>query len=195
MTATSAEPIFATSHPQNRGAPALVSCTSKLPLTAEQAAKRVLQELDAIPLELTAPQPWKTPLCGYQDRHVNYTAIVPLSAIPSIWHAGLWAYGLRHEGRCFDANESGHYLLPNWFAMLSDPTPEVVVAQLRQGAAQEGYPFLAWPDAGLTSLGDYLDVLQALRFLACALPGGTLGAYRVAIFMPKPERLTLVKAG
>lgn len=156
--------------------------------TAHDAAQAVLATGGAVRIRYTKPQPWRTPLVQLRDRHLSYTAIVPLTEIPSAWHAGLRAYARRHEGRCYDPSEAGYYLLPDWHRFLSDPTPETVLAALRKSCAGEGYPYLAWRNAELVHLFDYLDVLQALRFLACVLPEGTLAWHRLAIFVRSAKR-------
>lgn len=155
--------------------------------TAHDAAQAVLTTSGAVRIRYTKPQPRRTPLVQLRDRHLSYTAIVPLTEIPSAWHAGLRAYARRHQGRCYDPSGAGHYLLPGWRMFLADSTPEAVVVAMRKGGA-EGYPHPAWRNTGLAHLSDYLDVLQALRFLACVLPEGTLAWHRLAIFMrPAPH--------
>ena len=158
--------------------------------TALDAAQSILSARGAVRIRYTQPQPRLTSLVPLRDRHLNYTAIVPLTEIPSAWHAGLRAYARRHEGRCYDRSATGYYLLPDWHRFLSDPTPETEVAACcKRGAGdRDSYPYLEWQNAELAPLSDYLEVLQALRFLACALPEGTLAWHKLAIFMrPAPN--------
>lgn len=182
MTADSSQPFQSNSVSHLPG-----ELSKNAPRTAHAAAQAVLSTSGAVRIRYTRPQPWMTPLVQLRDRHVSYTAIVPLTEIPAAWHRGLQAYARHHEGRCFDPSTTGHYLLPAWRMFLSDPTPEAVVAALREHGAEDGYPYRAWRNTGLTHLTDYLDVLQALRFLACVLPEGTLAWHRLAIFM-RPAR-------
>lgn len=170
-------------------APASHDCLSVMLMTAEAMAEKTLLTKGAVPLQYTEPQPWKTPLAQFLDRHVNYTASISVTEVPARWHMGLEAYSRRHEGRCFDAGADGFYLVPDWYLFLSDQTLESEVMELRQREALAGYSHVAWQRTGLTDLVHYFDVLQALRFLACIVPQGTLGKYRLAIFMPPQARL------
>lgn len=170
--------------PQSGSVPRADVCLpADLHQSVHEAARAVRSVSGAARIRYTKPQPRLTPLAQLLDRHVNYTAIVPLTEIPRAWHAGIRAYARLHQGRCYDSSGAGHYMLPDWHMLLSDPTPETVVVALRKCGAEEGYPYLAWRNAGLAHLPDYLDVLQALRFIACVLPEGTLGRCRLALFM------------